>query len=93
VAEAGHRVIAPYLRGFGETDKPAVVADYQIGALVGDAAGLLDALEVDRAAVVGHDWGAALAWLLAAAGPGTGSARARIPTATGRSPTCPGRVR
>ena len=69
LAEAGHRVIAPDLRGFGETDKPDGVGDYSMRTLVGDVVGLLDALGVDRAAVVGHDWGAALAWLVATFAP------------------------
>jgi pimeloyl-ACP methyl ester carboxylesterase len=69
LAEAGHRVIAPDLRGFGETDKPGAVGDYTMRALVGDVVGLLDALGVDQAAVVGHDWGAALAWLVATFAP------------------------
>jgi pimeloyl-ACP methyl ester carboxylesterase len=65
LADAGHRVLAPDLRGFGGTDKPERVEDYKMRTLVGDAVGLLDALGVDRAAVVGHDWGAALAWMVA----------------------------
>jgi pimeloyl-ACP methyl ester carboxylesterase len=65
LAEAGHRVLAPDLRGFGGTDKPERAEDYKMRTLVGDAVGLLDALGVDRAAVVGHDWGAALAWMVA----------------------------
>jgi pimeloyl-ACP methyl ester carboxylesterase len=69
LAEAGHRVVAPDLRGFGETDKPGDVAAYKMRTLVGDAVGLLDALGIDRAAVVGHDWGAALAWMVATFAP------------------------
>jgi pimeloyl-ACP methyl ester carboxylesterase len=65
LADAGHRVLAPDLRGFGGTDKPERAEDYKMRTLVGDAVGLLDALRVDRAAVVGHDWGAALAWMVA----------------------------
>jgi pimeloyl-ACP methyl ester carboxylesterase len=69
LADAGHRVLAPDLRGFGGTDKPEKVEDYEMRTLVGDAVGLLDALGVDRAAVVGHDWGAALAWMVATFAP------------------------
>jgi pimeloyl-ACP methyl ester carboxylesterase len=69
LAEAGHRVVAPDLRGFGETDKPEKVEDYKMRTLVGDAVGLLDALGIDRVAVVGHDWGAALAWMVATFAP------------------------
>jgi pimeloyl-ACP methyl ester carboxylesterase len=66
---AGLRVIAPDLRGYGDSDRPARVADYAIPAIVADAVGLLDALGVERAHVVGHDWGAVVAWVLAATRP------------------------
>ncbi len=69
LAEAGHRVIAPDLRGFGRTDRPARVEDYGLRALVADVVGLLDVLGVERAAVVGHDWGASLSWAVARAVP------------------------
>ena len=62
---AGYRVIAPDLRGFGASDKPAAVDAYAIPTLLGDVAGLLDALAVPRCHVVCHDWGAALGWGLA----------------------------
>jgi pimeloyl-ACP methyl ester carboxylesterase len=65
LADAGHRVLAPDLRGFGQTARPAAVKDYKLRALVADVTGLLDELGVERAAVVGHDWGAALAWRVA----------------------------
>jgi pimeloyl-ACP methyl ester carboxylesterase len=65
LAGAGHRVIAPDLRGFGKTDRPTQVVDYKLRMLVADVLGLLDAAGVEQAAVVGHDWGAALAWALA----------------------------
>jgi pimeloyl-ACP methyl ester carboxylesterase len=63
---AGFRPIAPDLRGFGASDRPGT---YDLGAHVGDLLGLLDRLEVATAHVVGHDWGAALGWLLAALAP------------------------
>ena len=63
---AGYRVIAPDLRGFGESSKPAEAERYGILDLVGDVLGILDAVGVQRAHVVGHDWGAALAWVTAA---------------------------
>ena len=69
LAAAGHRVIAPDLRGFGESDRPAEVEAYRMRHLVGDVAGLLAVLGVERTAVVGHDWGAALAWATAMALP------------------------
>ena len=58
-------MIAPDLRGFGESDKPDKVDDYRMRHLVGDVRGLLDACAVERVAVVGHDWGSALAWAVA----------------------------
>jgi pimeloyl-ACP methyl ester carboxylesterase len=69
LVEAGYRVIAPDLRGFGESDRPDAVADYALPRLVGDIRGLLDAVGVQRATVVGHDWGAGLAWAVASALP------------------------
>jgi pimeloyl-ACP methyl ester carboxylesterase len=64
--DAGYRVIAPDLRGFGESSKPAEVDKYGILDIAGDVIGILDSVGVERAHVVGHDWGAALAWALAA---------------------------
>jgi pimeloyl-ACP methyl ester carboxylesterase len=63
---AGMRVIAPDLRGFGESDKPDAVEDYAMQRSVADMVAVLDELDVERAHVVGHDWGAGLAWALAA---------------------------
>lgn len=63
---AGYRAVAPDLRGFGESEKPAEVGAYRVGRSVADMVALLDALEIERARVVGHDWGAAVAWALAA---------------------------
>lgn len=65
LVDAGFRVVAPDQRGYGESDKPPGVAPYRVRALVGDIVGLLDALGVDRACVLGHDWGAQVAWQLA----------------------------
>ena len=66
---AGFRTIAPDLRGFGESDRPAEVEAYALPALAGDVLGVLDHFGVERAHVVGHDWGAALAWAVAAFAP------------------------
>jgi pimeloyl-ACP methyl ester carboxylesterase len=63
---AGYRVIVPDLRGFGASGKPADVAAYTAPCLVGDVVAVLDALAVPRAHLVGHDWGAAIGWLVAA---------------------------
>jgi pimeloyl-ACP methyl ester carboxylesterase len=66
LAGAGLRVIAPDLRGFGDSDKPKDVDAYSVGRSVADLVAILDELEIDRAHVVGHDWGAGVAWALAA---------------------------
>ena len=66
---AGYRTIAPDLRGFGQSSKPTDLAEYAAHKMIGDLVGVLDALGVERAHVVGHDWGAALSWILAAAAP------------------------
>src|SRR4051794_32143686 len=58
-----HRLIAADLRGTGATERPA--AGYDLHTLADDAAGLLDALDVDRVAVAGIDVGVAVAWMLA----------------------------
>src|ERR1700755_2792570 len=58
----GYRVIAPDLRGFGDSDKPADIDAYRVGKSVSDLVHVLDALEIERAHVVGHDWGAGIAW-------------------------------
>jgi pimeloyl-ACP methyl ester carboxylesterase len=65
LTRAGFRVIAPDLRGFGESDRPEGVDAYAVPTLIGDALGVLDALGVPRAHVVCHDWGAAVGWGLA----------------------------
>ena len=57
LAAAGYRVIAPDMRGYGETDAPAEAQAYDQVTLAADLAGVLDALGIDRAHIVGHDWG------------------------------------
>ena len=64
IAEAGYRAVAPDMRGYGRTDAPTEVADYDIHHLCGDLCGLLDDLEVDKAFFVGHDWGAWAMWFM-----------------------------
>jgi pimeloyl-ACP methyl ester carboxylesterase len=61
----GYRVITPDLRGFGRSEHPAEVRSYGLQNVVGDVRALLDQLEVPTAHVVGHDWGAAVAWFTA----------------------------
>ena len=65
----GYRVITPDLRGFGRSERPAAVAGYRLRNVVADVSALLDHLAIETAYVVGHDWGAAVAWLTAILGP------------------------
>ncbi len=69
LAAAGFRVIAPDLRGFGDAPRPTAVRPYRRPFLAADVVGLLDALQVQRAHIVGHDWGASLTWSLAGSYP------------------------
>lgn len=66
---AGYRTIVPDLRGFGESSRPAEVEAYAAPYMVGDVLGILDRLGLGRIHLVGHDWGAAIAWLTAALAP------------------------
>jgi len=65
LAEAGFHVVAPDQRGYGQTDRPAAIEDYNIFELVGDIVGLVNALGEEQAFIVGHDWGAVVAWYCA----------------------------
>jgi soluble epoxide hydrolase/lipid-phosphate phosphatase len=65
LAEAGFQAIAPDLRGYGETDKPAELEAYDIHHLVGDIVGLLDAVRLQKAVIVAHDWGGVIVWQIA----------------------------
>lgn len=69
LAHAGYRAIAPEQRGYGLTTAPATVADYRMSELIADVHGLLDALELESAAFVGHDWGALVLWQMAMLAP------------------------
>ncbi|MFP3944922.1 MAG: alpha/beta fold hydrolase [Alphaproteobacteria bacterium] len=62
LAEAGYRVLAPDQRGYGNTERPQAVEAYDIHALTGDLAGLLDHYGADRAVFAGHDWGGIVVW-------------------------------
>ncbi len=62
LATAGFRAVAPDMRGYGKSDAPEAIDQYTIFHLVGDLVGLLDALEAPTAVIVGHDWGASIAW-------------------------------
>lgn len=65
LAELGWHVIAPDLRGYGGSSRPPLKSDYHISHLVNDAAGLFDAVGAKRRLLVGHDWGAMVAWTFA----------------------------
>lgn len=69
LAGAGLRVIVPDQRGYNTSSKPRGIAAYAIERLAGDVVGLLDEAEERRACIVGHDWGALVAWWLALAHP------------------------
>ena len=62
LADAGFRVAAPDQRGYGRTARPEEVERYTQLDLVGDVVGLIGALGETRAIVIGHDWGAPVAW-------------------------------
>lgn len=59
---AGYRAVAPDMRGYGRTDAPDAIEHYTLLHLVGDMVALLDALGAEQAVIVGHDWGAPVAW-------------------------------
>ena len=69
LAEAGYRAIAPDQRGYGGTDRPEAIEDYDIVHLTDDMLGLLDALGEESAVFVGHDWGSPVVWNLALRAP------------------------
>jgi len=62
LADAGYRAVAPDMRGFGRTSAPDSVEAYSIFHTVGDMVALVAALGETRAVIVGHDWGAPVAW-------------------------------
>ena len=62
LADAGFHAVAPDMRGYGQTDRPAEIDQYTLLHLVGDIVGLLDALGEPSAVIAGHDWGAPVAW-------------------------------
>ena len=62
LAAQGYRVWAPDQRGYNLSDKPANIADYRLDILASDVKALIEAAGKTKAVVVGHDWGAAVAW-------------------------------
>ena len=65
LADAGYRAVAPSMRGYGKTGAPEDIGAYTISHLVGDAVGLVGGLGETSAVIVGHDWGAPVAWYAA----------------------------
>lgn len=66
LAEAGFHAVAPDVRGYGDSDKPDAIEAYAMKEHIADLLGLLDALGEKQAVIVGHDWGAPMAWNSAA---------------------------
>jgi pimeloyl-ACP methyl ester carboxylesterase len=69
LARAGALAVAPDMRGYGLSDAPANVSDYEIDKLVSDVAGFIKAFGRESAHVAGHDWGAIVAWFFASRHP------------------------
>jgi pimeloyl-ACP methyl ester carboxylesterase len=69
LVEAGFRVLVPDQRGYNASDKPADVRAYRIPVLVEDVVGLVESEGCESAHVIGHDWGAVVAWFLALSRP------------------------
>lgn len=65
LSQRGYRVWAPDMRGYGETSRPGAMSEYAIEKLVDDVAGLIEAAEADSVTLIGHDWGAVVAWYFA----------------------------
>jgi epoxide hydrolase A/B len=62
LAGAGYRVLAPDMRGYGDSSIPRALEAYDVVELAGDIVGLLDDIGAERAVIAGHDWGANVAW-------------------------------
>ena len=83
LADAGYRVLVPDQRGYNRSDAPSSIAAYDLAPLMADVRALIDAAGRKQAHVVGHDWGAMVAWTLALTHPervrrsGSGAIRAR----------------
>jgi pimeloyl-ACP methyl ester carboxylesterase len=66
IAQAGYRVVALDVRGYGGSDKPHAVEAYDMASLMADVTGVIDAFGEQTAILVGHDWGAPICWNTAA---------------------------
>jgi pimeloyl-ACP methyl ester carboxylesterase len=69
LAAAGYHAVAPDVRGYGQSDKPQAIEAYSMKNMLADYTGILDLLGAKTAVVVGHDWGAPMAWNSAALHP------------------------
>jgi pimeloyl-ACP methyl ester carboxylesterase len=69
LADAGFHAVAPDVRGYGGSDKPHAIEAYSMKNMVADALGIVDELDAETAVVIGHDWGAPMAWTSAALHP------------------------
>ena len=69
LAEAGYKVVAPDLRGYGGSDKPREVEAYAMAEIMADLTGLIEAMGEEKAILIGHDWGAPICWTTAALRP------------------------
>jgi pimeloyl-ACP methyl ester carboxylesterase len=63
--QAGYRVVVPDMRGFGKTEAPLEIDQYSVLHMVGDIVALVHALGEQQAVIIGHDWGAPIAWTCA----------------------------
>ena len=70
LSAAGYRVAVPDVRGYGGSDKPHEIEAYDMASMTADIAGLIAALGEEQAVVIGHDWGASIAWNTALLHPG-----------------------
>ncbi len=89
LAAAGYRVLAPDLRGYGDSTRPKEVAAYGSDSLTGDLCGLLDHYGYDTAAFVGHDWGALVLWEMGRLHPGRVSSLFNMSVPFSQSPGPP----
>jgi pimeloyl-ACP methyl ester carboxylesterase len=64
LVEAGFRVIVPDQRGYGASDSPSRIGDYDLEHLTSDLVGILDLLNVEKAVYAGHDWGGQVSWAM-----------------------------
>ena len=93
LAAAGFRAIAPDQRGYGGTDCPSAVEAYDIHHLTGDLVGLLDAVRIERAVFVGHDWGGIVTWMMSLLHPARTAAVIGVNTPYFPRPSAPARER